>query len=122
LSGIVLGFKSGFITDLVTGVAQGGGPVEAAIRTYQQSNLTLPMEEGIVRTVVQTIDKALLFVLQGVAYLMPGFQHFDNISHVAKGFDIPFDNVLMQFSITVCYLLVITVCGTFILKGREVGR
>jgi hypothetical protein len=122
LSGILLGFYSKFISDLVTGAAAGGGPVEAAIRTYNQSNLTLPMEEGVTRTVVQTIDQVLLYIMQGTAYLLPDFQRFNNINHVATGFDISVDMVLVQLSFTICYLLAITVLGTFILKGREVGR
>ena len=38
-------------------MTQGGGPIESFIRIFKQQNVTLEMEEGLTRTVVQALDQ-----------------------------------------------------------------
>lgn len=122
LGGIVMGFFSKWIAALAAGLVEGGGPVESLIRIKDQMNQTLPLEEGLLRDVVQAIDKPLLAMMQGLAYLMPDFHRFANSDHVAYGFDIPYDTMLVQASLAAGYLVAAAVIGTFILKTREVAR
>ncbi len=122
LSAVVLGFCSTFVSGLVTGVIQGGGPVESAIRVVKQSNQTSPMEEGLVRDVVQAIDKVMLFPMEGACNLVPDFRRLSNSAFVAYGFDIAQDTVLVQLFLTAGYLLALVILGTFILKTREVAK
>ncbi len=53
------------------------------------------MEEGLTKTVVQSLDGVMLFLMQGVASLLPDFSKFDEafVTHLAKGFDISSDTV-----------------------------
>lgn len=122
LGSIVLGFFSKYVADLAGGVIQGGGPLESIVRIKDQMNMTLPLEEGLVRDVVQALDKPLLAMMEGLAYLLPDFHRFANADHVAYGFDIPYDSMLVQGSLAAGYLVAAAVIGTFILKTREVAR
>jgi ABC-type transport system involved in multi-copper enzyme maturation permease subunit len=122
IGSIVVGFFAETIADLASGAAVGGGPIESLVRIYLQTNQTSPLEEGIARDAMQFVDKILTGFLQGTAYLLPDFHRFTNIDHVAYGFDVPVDNILMQLTLTLGYLLAVTVVGTFILKTREVAR
>ncbi len=92
------------------------------VRIYQQANQTSPLDEGLARDAMQFVDKVLTGLMQGAAYLLPDFHRFGNIDHVAYGFDVPLDTVLVQSMLTVGYLLAVAVVGTFILKTREVAR
>lgn len=122
LGGIVLGFFSKWIADLANGAVEGGGPLEAIIRIKDQMNVTVPLEEGLLRDVVQAVDKPLMGIIKGMAYLLPDFHRFANSDHVAYGFDISYDTMLVQASLAAGYLVAAAVIGTFILKTREVAR
>ena len=52
LSTIVVGLFRKFIVELVTGVMEGGGPMEALIRVLTQQNLTNDLDIGIYATAV----------------------------------------------------------------------
>ena len=66
----------------------------------------------------------MLFLMQGVASLLPDFSKFDEafVTHLAKGFDISSDTVGIWGLRGVAYLCVAFVVGYFFLKTREVAK
>lgn len=122
ISALVLGFFTQMVFDLVYKKTQGGGPIESLIRIINQSNMTTEMEEGLTRTVVQTIDAILLEVMHAFTRLVPDFRKFDNVSYLAHGYFIPDGQVLSQMLATLGYVLATFVVGYFFLRAREVSK
>ena len=53
---LVIGCFTEDIHDLANGITQGGGPFESLVRIVKQQNMTIEMEEGLTKTVVQSVD------------------------------------------------------------------
>ncbi len=121
---LVIGCFTEDIHTLAIGITQGGGPFESLIRIVKQQNMVVEMEEGLTKTVVQTLDAGLLFLMNGVASLLPDFSKFDEafVTHLSKGFDISSDTVGVWGLRGVAYLCVAFVVGYFFLKTREVAK
>jgi ABC-type transport system involved in multi-copper enzyme maturation permease subunit len=121
---LVMGMFTQFIGSLFTGGTQGGGPIESAIRIVKQQNVTIDIEPGLTTTVVKAVDWFLLFVMDGLAHLLPDLSTFDEsfVTPVAKGFDISPDAVAVWAVRGLAYLCVVFVVGYFFLKTREVAR
>jgi hypothetical protein len=122
LSTLVLGFFVESIKELARGQIQGGGPVEALIRTYNQSNVTSKMEPGLATDVIQTIDGGLLWLMDKIANSVPNFRAFTNVDYVAHGFDVPPDMVIEQNLTMLGYVVAIFIIGYVFLKTREVAK
>ena len=122
LATLVLGFFLDFVNELAKGQIQGGGPIEAAIRTYNQSNVTSKLEPGLGTTVIQSLDAGLLWLMESMAGLVPNFRHFTNVDYVAHGFDVPPDMVLEQSLSMLGYLVAVFFIGYVFLKTREVAK
>ena len=121
LSTIVMGFFSGFILQVATGEAEGGGPLEATVRVLTQSNLVTPLEEGVGTDVLLGFDKAILVIMQIVAYLLPDFGQFRTVNFVASGYHVPGVLVAQHFVVCLLYVMVLTCIGYFCLKTREIA-
>jgi len=121
---LVIGCFTEDIYDLANGITQGGGPFESLVRIVKQQNMVIEMEEGLTKTVVQSIDAAMLFLMKGLAGLLPDFSKFDEafVNHLAKGFDISPDTVGVWGLRGLAYLCVAFVVGYFFLKTREVAK
>ena len=122
ISALVLGFFTESVFDRVYKNVSGGGPIESLIRIINQSNMTTEMDEGLTRTVVQTVDAILLEVMHAFTRLVPDFRTFDNVSFLAHGYNIPNGQVLSQMLATAGYVLATFVVGYFFLRAREVSK
>jgi hypothetical protein len=122
LAALVLGSSTTFIFGVARGEIEGGGPVESFIRIIQQRNVTVEMEPGLTRDVVQAADSVFMTVMTSVASLLPNFPTFDNVNYVAHGFDVPPDVVLVQFFSGLAYVAAVFAIGYFFFRTREVAR
>jgi ABC-type transport system involved in multi-copper enzyme maturation permease subunit len=122
LAVLVIGFFSGFVSDLARGKNIGGGPMESAIRLVTQDNLVSELEPGLRTTAAKMADRAFEQVLRGVVAAVPSFAEFSYADFVADGFHIPCDRVLMGLATMLAFLLPVYVVGYFFLKTREVAR
>ncbi len=124
---IVVGYFAQSIQDVASGKAEGGGPVEAAIRIFKQENLTSPLEGGASINAIQGFDSVAMFLMRIVSYLMPNFREFaeyggmNTARFVAYGFDIRADLMVQHLVITLAYVTVATCAGYFFLKTREIA-
>jgi hypothetical protein len=122
LAALVLGSSTAFILGVAQGEIEGGGPVESFIRIIQQRNVTIEMEPGLTRDVVQAADGVFMSVMTAVTSLLPNFPKFDNVNYVAHGFDVPPDVVLVQFFTGLAYVAAVFAIGYFFFRTREVAR
>jgi hypothetical protein len=122
LSTIVVGLFRTYIVELVSGVMVGGGPVEAWIRTFKQSNLTVDMGIGdYATTVVRFLDSIILLALNLVTISLPDYGAFSMTEWVASGFDIEASLLLMHVLRALTYFVFVSLIGYFFLKTREVA-
>src|SRR6185295_16830158 len=63
---LVLGFFTQFVLDVARGTIQGGGPVESLVRILKQQNVTLELEPGLTKDVVQAMDGVFMFFMTSV--------------------------------------------------------
>ncbi len=121
---LIIGLFTQNILELAHGIQVGGGLFESIIRIVKQQNMTLEMDEGLTRTVVQSVDWVLLKVMEGIALMLPDLSKFNEafITPVAKGFDISNDAVGIWAVRGLAYLCVVFVVGYFFLKTREVAK
>ena len=123
LSNIVLGFFAKNISDVITGEAQGGGPLESFIRIFTQMNLTSDLElPPTAEKVVKTGDTILLASMQITSEAIPNFRsYFESANYVAFGYDITWNMLAQQSLIAAACVLVVSIIGFVLLKTREIG-
>ncbi|MBM4091669.1 MAG: ABC transporter permease [Planctomycetes bacterium] len=122
---ILLGFFGGFVSELRTGEAFGGGPIEATIRLARQDNLVKPLEVdlGVVAVrIVKFLDNALLSVMDAMTWVLPDFSSLGRATeYVAYNFNY-YDSLLARQSLsTLVYVAGILIVGYFFLKTREIA-
>jgi ABC-type transport system involved in multi-copper enzyme maturation permease subunit len=128
VSVLVLGFFAQDITDLSLGKQQGGGPIEATIRTFRQDNMVTELDvDETSRYLIRLVDSISLLFMRSVASIMPNFGEFaerggmETSRFVAYGFDIPGDLMTQHLLTALVYVLFCTCLGYFLLKSKEVA-
>ena len=119
---VLLGFFSSFLMEIVSGEAEGGGPLESMIRIFTQTNITVELEQTAGVVVAETLDKVALFFMQIWFYVLPNFSDYSTINWVADGFNIPGSQVGQQLTVALAYIFGVYVAGYFFLRLREVGQ
>ena len=126
---LVMGFFTGFVTDLTTGVLydkevmQGGGPIESFIRIITQKNVMTELDDTLGVRVTKMVDTVLMYVMDAVVRVVPNFNTFGNSDYVAYGFNIPgLDIIARNILIALAYAFGFFIAGYFFLKTREVAR
>ena len=119
---IAMGMFAGFIGDIQTGEAPGGGPIESIVRNITQQGATLELEMGDTAIeVIESLDGFYLNTMESLAKLAPDFSKFNMSSKVAYGYDIHINLVLRQLVTTMVYFFVLVLAGYFILTSREIA-
>ncbi|MBA63484.1 MAG: hypothetical protein CMJ76_14095 [Planctomycetaceae bacterium] len=122
LSIVVMGVSAGFIAEVQSGDAPGGGPIESLIRNITQQGATVDLDMGETATsVIQSLDSLYLDTMESVAKLAPDFPRFNMAAKVAYGYDINLDLILKQITTTLVYFFVLLFAGYFIISSREIA-
>ena len=119
---LILGMFGGFIRDVATGVAYGGGPIESFIRMVLQQNVMTDLEVvGWMDQVIKICDKAMMGVIYATTFVLPNYLQLDTSQFVASGYDIYPDLVGQHVTSTLLYFAGAAVVGYFFLKTREIA-
>ena len=119
---VAMGMFAGFIGDIQTGEAPGGGPIESIVRNITQQGATLQLEMGDTAIeVIKSLDGFYLNTMESLAKLAPDFSKFNMSSKVAYGYDIHINLVLRQLVTTMVYFFVLVLAGYLILTSREIA-
>jgi hypothetical protein len=119
---VAMGMFAGFISDIQTGEAPGGGPIESMVRNITQQGATLELEMGDTAIeVIESLDGFYLNTMESLAKLAPDFSKFNMSAKVAYGYDIHMDLILRQLVTTMVYFFVLVLAGYFILTSREIA-
>ena len=122
LSILVMGVSAGFIGEVQSGDAPGGGPIESLIRNITQQGATVDLDMGETATsVIQALDSFYLDTMESVAKLAPDFPRFNMAAKVAYGYDIDLDLILKQVTTTLVYFFVLLFAGYFVISSREIA-
>ena len=122
LSIVVMGISAGFIGEVQSGDAPGGGPIESLIRNITQQGATVDLDMGETATsVIQSLDSFYLDTMESVAKLAPDFPKFNMAAKVAYGYDINLDLILKQIATTLVYFFVLLFAGYFVISSREIA-
>ena len=122
LSIVVMGISAGFIGEVQSGDAPGGGPIESLIRNITQQGATVDLDMGETATsVIQALDSFYLDTMESVANLAPDFPEFNMAAKVAYGYDINLDLILKQITTTLVYFFVLLFAGYFVISSREIA-
>ena len=98
----------------------GGGPVESAYRILTHANTVRDLTPGTGTTVIQTLDRGLMQVLNAFGHVIPDFSAFDTAARTASGFSVPVaGHLLPAAAVTLAFLLPCYVIGTLSLRSRE---
>ncbi len=125
MSAILLGFFGQFVSDLWSGVAFGGGPIESLIRLVNQDNMVVPLEFGagdIGVNFVKFCDNVLLAIMNSMSAVLPDFSGLGRATeYVAYNFNYYDQLLARQCLTTLIYVMAITIIGYFFLKTREIA-
>lgn len=119
---LVGGFFGDFMRQLAQGEIYGGGPFESMVRLLSQQNVMSKLNPGLGGQVAQEIDYLLSFALKAMASVLPRFGNFSFAGHVAYGFDVSWDQILVHGAGALGFVLPVFVAAFFFLKTREVAR
>ncbi|HUE75008.1 MAG TPA: ABC transporter permease [Pirellulaceae bacterium] len=119
---LVVGLFGGFIRDVTTGVAYGGGPIESFIRMVLQQNVMTDLEvAGWMDQVIKVCDKIMMGVIYAMTFVLPNYLQLDTSQFVASGYDIYADLLGQHVTSTLLYFAGAAVVGYFFLKTREIA-
>jgi hypothetical protein len=100
----------------------GGGPIESFVRILRQDAMTTQFDVGpYTRAIIQTIDRGLIYSMDGLATAAPKLTKMNTGDFVANGLDIFNDLVARHCVSTICYTGLAVLIGYFFLKTREVA-
>lgn len=122
LATLLAGMFVAFITELATGQAIGGGPAESMYRIFTQMNLTSEIEASFGKTMMEMFDQGFQNVLYLLLLVLPDFLSLSAVDFVANGYNIPFDQLLIQIVTTLGYLFPVFLFGYLFLKIREIAK
>ncbi len=118
--GIVGTFAYSFLQDVVSGVQKGGGAIESIYRLVTHMNETTTLPDNTFIKAMQVFDSVLVELLGVVRYVIPDLNLFGMSEWLAKGFDVPWNGVLLPAAaITFGYFLPCLLLGYFSLRLRE---
>jgi hypothetical protein len=116
------GWRMPYLRELASGRAEGGGPIEAALRLFMHENLQQPLDESIWTDMVKGSDFGLQAVIRVITHLLPDLGIFNTGGLVANGFDISISTVLMNIAVALAYAIPITIAAYYLLRSREIAR
>ena len=96
-----------------------GGPIEASYRILTHMNTVKKLEEGTARTVIETLDQGVLYLMWALSHVIPDFSAFDTAARTAEGFAVPLSNLAWAALVTLGFLIPCYVVGTLSLRSRE---
>ncbi|MHC4875022.1 MAG: ABC transporter permease [Planctomycetota bacterium] len=118
--GVVGTFAYSFLEKIVSGEQKGGGAVESIYRLVTHMNETTELPDNTFTKAMQTFDSQLVEGLGIVRYVIPDLNLFGMSEWLAKGFDVPWNGVLLPAAaITFGYFLPCLFLGYFSLRLRE---
>ena len=122
LVAIIVGFFGEFIRKLAEPDVSGGGPVESFYRLVTQNNMETPLETGFATTMIEQVDKLLVYLLDKLTYLAPDFAKLNFSDFLTYGYSIDTDRILVAITISLGFCLGLTILGYFCLKTREIAK
>jgi hypothetical protein len=130
LSSIVIGYFGEFIAGVTLSTItpdslqamQGGGPIEATIRTFFQLNLQIDPEIGTIPLrIVRAFDFVFMQLLTVISWILPDYVSFSTAEYVANGFNINAGLMTILTLKSVGYFTVVSLVAFFFFKTREVA-
>lgn len=98
----------------------GGGLIESVYRILNHMNPSVPMEDGVWKKIIQTLDYPLLQFVGRTREIIPDFETFQMSKFVAYGYDVPWSSGLLPAIMeTIAFAIPCIVLGYFCLKSRE---
>jgi ABC-type amino acid transport system permease subunit len=126
---MIVGFNSEFIRKLAEVDEQGnlinetgGGPIESFVRVVTQQNMMVDIDTGVFNTVIEKLDYLLVSMLQMLTYLAPNFSQMNFSDYLVYGYAVDNNQLLIGITITIAFLLGLTLMGYFCLKTREIAK
>lgn len=119
---LVGGLFRDFVIKLALGQTYGGGPFESLYRLVTQENVMSELEPGLGTLLLKMADVIARGFLFAVASILPPLGHFGWSDWVARGFDIPWEHVLIRTLQTFAFVVPVIVAGYFFFKVREIAE
>jgi hypothetical protein len=116
------GLSRGFIESVGAGTNVGGGPLESVYRLATRQTMAAPLEAsaGVVGGVKQG-DIAFRWLIRRVLDIIPDVDRFDFSLFVSEGFNISWEQLLINFLLLAGYLLPWGILAYYLSKWREVA-
>ena len=116
------GFCQEFITDLASGKAIGGGPLESLVRLMTKTSMTTNLQETPGVRLALGTDKLYGWLMRRVLNMIPDTDRLDWSNYVAEGFRIgPTDLLPINSLMVLAYLVPCFVLGYYLIKWREIA-
>jgi hypothetical protein len=120
---IILGFFRQDFVDIATGKSYGGGPAESVYRIATQMNVMVPLEKGVLTTLLTAFDSYFAKpIMWAIAQCLPDFRAFSTVDYAADGYNVPWDRVYQDVTVCLGYIIGLSILGYFLLRTREVAR
>jgi ABC-type transport system involved in multi-copper enzyme maturation permease subunit len=117
----LLGFFHDFVRELAENKVPGGGPMESLVRLVTKENLITPLESSPGANLAQGSDQGFRFLFRVIQYILPDVDRFDWTDHVAEGFNISAETMVLTLLVLVGYLIPCGLLAYYLMKSREVA-
>lgn len=112
-----------FMHELAAGEVLGGGPLESLIRIVEHSTMQEDLDpNSLLVKAALGVDQFYMFVLKGIAAIIPDLENFDFGFLIANGFDVPMFFVLRSLIMMLGYVIPCILVGYFLLRAREIAK
>ena len=80
------------------------------------------LETGVGTTLMEQIDKGLVFMLEKLTYLAPDFGKLNFSDFLTYGYSVDQNRMFVALAITFGFCLGLSILGYFCLKTREIAK
>jgi ABC-type transport system involved in multi-copper enzyme maturation permease subunit len=117
----LLGFFRDFINELAENKSPGGGPMESLVRLITKENLVTPLDASPGANLAQGSDVGFRFLFRVLLNILPDVDRFDWTNHVAEGFNISTETMVLTLLVLIGYLIPCGLLAYYLMKTREVA-
>jgi hypothetical protein len=117
----IVGFFTDHLADLANNRGVGGGPFQSMSQLLKAEQPTVPLSDSAASKAILFGDKFWAWVIRRFENMVPDVDAFSWGHFVAEGFNVNTEYLVINFLVTVGYLLPWAVVAYYFMKSREVA-
>jgi hypothetical protein len=114
-------FQMDFIRQILNPDNPGGLAIESLFRVVTRAPITTDLDPTLGTDIIAWLDSGVWAFLRLMSQMLPDMAALSNATYVSQGFNVPGNNLCIQFLTVLGFFVPLCLIGHYILKAREVA-